>query len=81
VAHFLLVYDKPAGALLRIEQFEDLGAALIERFAEEARRRSSDIEVVVLSARSRAELERTHSRYFLSVDELLQRMGAVARSA
>lgn len=73
VRHFLLVYDRGAGALLREQVFERRAEALEERFAEERRRRGEgdDIEIVVVSAPSRDELMRTHARYFLGLEDLL----------
>jgi hypothetical protein len=76
MAHFLLIYDRPAGRLLRQEQFDTSAEAMQARFAAEreyaGQRR---IEVVVLSADSEEALRRTHGRYFLSLSELADRIG------
>ena len=69
--HFLLVYDRRAGVILREEVFDDASEALKERFrAERLHRAEPDIEVVVLGAESRQALLRTHARYFLTLSEL-----------
>jgi hypothetical protein len=70
MSYFLLIYDRATGDL-KVQEFggsrED---ALRARFAEESSGLSSETEVVVLSADSRDDLERTHSRYFHGVAEL-----------
>ena len=69
--HFLVVFDRARGVVLREEAFEDHRAALKERFrTERLHPRESDIEVVVLSADSHESLRRTHARYFLTLSEL-----------
>jgi hypothetical protein len=70
VSHYLLVYDRSAGRLLREESFADRRAALTERFREETRHRGQDVEVVVLTSAKRADMLRTHGRYFKSLAEL-----------
>lgn len=78
VNHFLLVFDRAHGRLLREQSFQDHRQALIERFrAERMQRDNPDIEVVVLSAQSREALRLTHSRYFQSISDL----GSVSASA
>lgn len=65
--HFLLVYNKKTGDLLRITEFEaETGAAALqERFDLEREYRSKpDVEIVVLNADSREALYGTHARYF-----------------
>lgn len=75
MTNVLVVYDRSAGRLLREQQFEHRRDALAARFeAERQYRDHSNIEVVVLGARSRADLLRTHARYFLSLDELAARI-------
>jgi hypothetical protein len=70
--YFLLVYDGRQGQLVDEVEFEDEMEALAARFdRERGERANEDIEVVVLGARSRAALERTHARYFKSTNELL----------
>jgi len=75
MTHFLLVYDRAAGDLIRKEVFVDGLKAMQARFRAEsefAGRR--EIEVVALDAESEDELRRTHGRYFLSLAELAGRM-------
>lgn len=73
----VLVYDRTVGRLLRESEYEHRSAALQARFDAEIefRGREKDIEVVVLGARRRSDLLRTHARYFLSASELAQRIG------
>jgi hypothetical protein len=78
--HFLIVYRRGEGRLL---ECRDLGtdrvAATTERLAaEKAHVTDPDVEVVILSAKSREVLERTHSRYFRSARELAEDLKASA---
>ena len=72
---FLIEYDRKAGQVVRFLEFPD-----------EERRKAEDIrlerelalnasrsenEVVLLEARDKQALERTHRRYFATLDELL----------
>ena len=60
--------------MLREEEFADVNEALRERFRmEKLHRANPDIEVVVLSAESREALLKTHARYFLTLNELVER--------
>jgi hypothetical protein len=73
VRYFLVVFDRPRGKVLREDEFIDADQALAERIAvEKAYRTNPDIEVVVLGAESREALRRTHSRYFMTLSELLR---------
>ncbi len=69
--YFLLEYDRPAGKLLHIREYSNA-----ERDAayEERRRCESTklphVEVVILEGASRDDIERTHSRYFRTLEEL-----------
>jgi hypothetical protein len=75
VAHFLLVYDRASGTLVRQDAFADDAAALRARFdAEREFAEQPNIEIVALSAASEDELRRTHARYFLRLDELAARL-------
>jgi hypothetical protein len=80
--YFLVVYNRITGAV----DVKDFAAsqreqALEERFAREVKeRRQPEIEVVVLGAESRAALERTHARYFHSVEELVHNVEELAAS-
>ena len=69
---FLIVYRRSTGELL---EFEDLGsdrARALKRRAEceQLRKEDPEIEVVVLSAKSREALIETHGRYFKRVGQL-----------
>lgn len=75
MSHFLIVYDRASGHLIRQDAFSDDGAALQARFvAEREFQDRRDVEIVALSAASEEDLRRTHARYFLRLDELAQRM-------
>jgi hypothetical protein len=80
VTHFLLVYDRGAGELLRKQVFDERADAMQARFRAESEfdgRR--EIEIVALDAESEDELRRTHGRYFLALTELADRMAGTAR--
>ena len=73
MTQFLIVYDQTTGKVLDLREFPDIAReeALIERFRLEREHLAEEqIEVVVLGASSRADLERTHARYFKTVSEL-----------
>jgi hypothetical protein len=75
MAHFLLIYDRDAGQLVRQQQYDDAVGAIAARFAAEnefAGRR--EIEIVALTAESEDALRTTHGRYFLGLSELADRM-------
>lgn len=72
--HFLVVFDRARGKVLREQGFDDAQEALNERFRTEREHvRDDDIEVVVLTADSPESLRRTHARYFLTLSELADR--------
>lgn len=73
MTHFLVVFERPAGRLVRLEPFTDPRAALEARFRAEREHRGSDVEVVVLTAESADALRNTHARYFSSVSEMATR--------
>jgi hypothetical protein len=74
VKHFLVVFDRARGEVLREQAFDDAQEALNERFrTEREHARADDIEVVVLTAESPEALRRTHARYFLTLSELADR--------
>lgn len=80
--HFLLVFDRKQGRVLREETFEDERAALAERFrTERLHKDQPDIEVVVLGADSAEALRRTHARYFMSVSEIARATRPERRAA
>jgi hypothetical protein len=71
--HFLIVYDRSAGKRLQLREFSDgeRDEASCARFAMEDQQRSNpDVEVVLLSSTSRQAIERTHARYFKTLEEL-----------
>jgi hypothetical protein len=76
--NFLVVYNRRTGENTVREFPPGSGReAARQRFIEErAHRGDPDIEVVVLGSGSREELEKTHSRYFRSAREMLERAGA-----
>ncbi|MFH8284230.1 hypothetical protein [Streptomyces antibioticus] len=75
MTNVLVVYDRSAGRLLREQEFEHRRDAFAARFeAERQYRDHANVEIVVLTARNRKDLLRTHARYFLSLDELAARM-------
>jgi hypothetical protein len=74
VKHYLVVFDRGRGKVLDLREFDDADAALRARFAAEATHRCHpSIEVVVLGARSKDALRRTHGRYFEDVAGLTRR--------
>ena len=78
MAHFLLVYDRLAGKLLREQRFATEAEALAARFAAESEYGvQPDIEVLAISAASDEELRRSHGRYFLTSEELGERLVGV----
>lgn len=67
MSHFLIVYDRSSGLILRETEYPDdqRDSALLERAQLELEHGADNgVEVVVLGARNHSELERTHSRYF-----------------
>jgi hypothetical protein len=71
VNHYLVVFDRSKGEVLRHKRCDDRNDALAARFAAE-REHSGDpeIEVVVLGARSWDDVKRTHGRYFKGFGQL-----------
>lgn len=75
MAHFLLVYDRDAGQLLRLECYAAGSDAIEARFVAESEFNGDpNIEIVTLAAASEEDLRRTHGRYFLGLSELVARM-------
>lgn len=74
MSHFLLIYDRSAGQLLREQVFTASEEAMAARFAAEREFLGQDeIEIVAVSAESEADLRRTHGRYFLDLTGLVDR--------
>ena len=75
MSHFLLVYDRDAGRLVRKQRYESSADAMRARFAAESEFAGRpEIEIVALGAESEEDLRVTHGRYFLSLTELVDRM-------
>ncbi|MEV2248926.1 hypothetical protein [Streptomyces sp. NPDC049970] len=71
MTNVLVVYDRAAGRLLHEQEYEHRRDAFAARVrAEREFGRRANVEVVVLAAKSRDDLLRTHARYFLSLDDL-----------
>ena len=72
MSYYLVVYDRSTGDV-EVEKFadEERDLALRRRFVHERQQRNRpEVEVVVLGSESREALERTHARYFKTVQEL-----------
>jgi len=69
--HYLVVFDRSRGVVTHHKRYADRNVALQARFAAEREHSGNpDIEVVVLGARSWADVKRTHGRYFKNISEL-----------
>ncbi|WP_030442811.1 hypothetical protein [Actinoplanes subtropicus] len=69
--HYLVVFNRREGSIVRFAEFERANDALTARFeAEYEFMNDTAIEVVVLGAASREALQRTHGRYFQGVREM-----------
>jgi hypothetical protein len=69
--HYLVVFDRSKGTVLHHHRYRDRDQALQARFAAEREHlEDSDVEVVVLGARSWEDVKRTHGRYFKGFDQL-----------
>jgi hypothetical protein len=79
---FLIVFDRKAGHTLEFRPVGTaVGAATRARLeAEDAYRGDKNVEVVVLSSSSEANIRRTHARYFENVSELASRGAAATRN-
>jgi hypothetical protein len=79
--HFLIVYQRAKGRILELEEYGpgEQEVALSEAFQRELEHiGDSDVEVVVLGSASRQTLERTHSRYFRSLDDVVREVRALS---
>lgn len=71
--HYLLVYDRRKGKIIRHHAYPESKSALTARFAAEREfSEQPDVEVVVLGAESWDSLAQTHARYFKGVQELAE---------
>lgn len=76
MSHFLLIYDRTAGLLLRHEEYDSSLDAMRARFKAEIEFEDRpEVEVAALDAASEEELRRTHGRYFLTLAQLADRLG------
>jgi hypothetical protein len=72
VTIFVLTFDRKTRAVdvAPIDDPDEAMERLLE--AEERRRDHPELEVVLLTARDEDDLRKTHSRFFESLDELLE---------
>ena len=71
--HYLVVYNRREGRIIRRGDYPRVDNALQARFAAEREfREDPDIEVVVLGAESWEALRHTHARYFQDVQQLAE---------
>ena len=69
--HYLVVFNRSKGAIVRRHYYPERADALKARFAAEREFRDDpDIEVVVLGGGSWAAVEKTHARYFKGLGQL-----------
>ena len=69
--HYLLIYDRSVGKIIRHQEYSRVDDALKARFnAEREYVGQPEIEVVVLGGESWESLSSTHARYFKDVQEL-----------
>jgi hypothetical protein len=82
MSRFLVVFNRNSGHTLEVRSVSSsAGAATRARLeAEDSYRADKNVEVVVLSSSSEANLRRTHARYFENVSELASR-GAASTSS
>jgi hypothetical protein len=80
--HFLVVFDRSAGLILTLREFDNASDALTARFESEHEYKGNrNIEVVVLGASSIDALKRTHSRYFKDAREIAAKVVDAFRQA
>ena len=68
MTYFLVEFDRSGPPPARVTTFEEAAPALRALKDREADRKP-EVEVVLLLADSLDDLKRTHSRYFLTIDE------------
>lgn len=69
--HFLVIYNRSEGRIVRRRAYRGAPDALRARFsAEREFKGQPDIEVVVLGGESWRSVQRTHARYFNRVQDL-----------
>ena len=81
---FLIEYDRRAGRLVSLTEFEDSDRAAAEdaRLARELvlNHTRTNREVVLLQARDLDALKRTHKRYFATLKELIADLASAVAS-
>ena len=71
--HFVLDYDRAAGALVEIRSFVDMGEALAAYAARERDAHGTTHEIVLLGAECEDDLRETHPRYFFGIAQMAER--------
>jgi len=78
--HYLVVFNRSRGAVVRHQYYPGRVEAMKARFAAEREFRDDpDIEVVVLGGSSWAAVQNTHARYFKPLDQLTTATREAAR--
>ncbi|MBK7875789.1 MAG: hypothetical protein IPJ77_08565 [Planctomycetes bacterium] len=76
---FLIVYDRRAGRIVTLREFEDAARPLAEEARLEAdleyRQDLATHEVILLEAASQTALRETHRRYFEDLEQIATRGG------
>ena len=62
---FLIEYHRKRGNV-KVERFASLIEAVEERLRRDQKNSDEDLEIVTVASQSREQLEKPHSRYFLS---------------
>lgn len=60
---YLIEYNRRTGSV-RVEAYESLRIATIERLRRDRFNQNDDLELVTVASRSADQLKRSHSRYF-----------------
>lgn len=70
---YLLIFDRTNPTSVEVEEFADPRKAVESLLtAERLRGKRPELEIVLLNATDEDDLRRTHSRYFESIEELLE---------
>jgi hypothetical protein len=81
---FVLIYDRPSRSIVQLREFDAGELSMASEFRTEAQLRAiqngADQDIVLLQARSLESLARTHSSYFLTLDQLIDRAGDAVRA-
>jgi hypothetical protein len=79
---FLIVYERAAGRIVRLQEFDEAERddALAQMFRYEREHLGNpDIEIALLGAESLDVIKRTHGRYFKSLEEVISDIQALSR--